>query len=323
VRQGGSGLDSLHTPTVPVLAGPTASGKTELALRLGRSFPIAVVSADASMVYQGMDVGTAKPSPAERREVKHYLIDVVWPSQSFSVSDYLRLAEEAIEEAFEQGLVPLVVGGSGYYIRALSEGLHQLPEPDMALQAEIWQALEVGGVEPLLEELRAASPEDALRVQRNPRRIVRALEVLRRTGLPPARFPKRPSRFRYHKLVLWPSWGWLEPRLSLRVERMFEQGLVQEVEQLLQLYPQMPTAMQSIGYKEVAAYLRGEATLEQTRQAVIRATRAYAKRQYTWFRKEPGEVTFLPCGGDEAWPGVRDWFERFLRSQGLAADQRI
>jgi len=316
-------LDSLHTPTVPVLAGPTASGKTELALRLGRSFPIAVVSADASMVYQGMDVGTAKPSPAERREVKHYLIDVVWPSQSFSVSDYLRLAEEAIEEAFEQGLVPLVVGGSGYYIRALSEGLHQLPEPDMALQAEIWQALEVGGVEPLLEELRAASPEDALRVQRNPRRIVRALEVLRRTGLPPARFPKRPSRFRYHKLVLWPSWGWLEPRLSLRVERMFEQGLVQEVEQLLQLYPQMPTAMQSIGYKEVAAYLRGEATLEQTRQAVIRATRAYAKRQYTWFRKEPGEVTFLPCGGDEAWPGVRDWFERFLRSQGLAADQRI
>jgi tRNA dimethylallyltransferase len=320
-RMDNAGL--LHAPIIPLLTGPTATGKTELALRLGRLFPVVVVSADASMVYRGMDIGTAKPSQAERHQVKHYLIDVVWPSQGFSVSEYVDLAEEAIQEALEQGHTPLVVGGTGYYIRALSEGLHQLPEPDMALQAELWQALEAGGVEPLLEELRAASPEDALRVQRNPRRIVRALEVLRRTGLPPAKFPKRTPRFRYCKLVLWPSWGWLEPRLVLRVERMFERGLVQEVEQLLRAYPQMPTALQSIGYKEVAAHLRGQMTLEQARQAIIRATQAYAKRQYTWFRKEPGEVAFLPHGGDEAWPGVRDWFERFLRSQSLSADQRI
>lgn len=297
-------------PLVPVLTGPTATGKTELALRLGRIFPVVVVSADASMVYRGMDIGTAKPSPAERAEVRHYLIDLRWPSQSFSVLEYCRLAEEAIGEILRQGQTPLVVGGTGYYIRALTEGIHQLPEPDPSLQAELWQALERQGPLPLLQELEAASPEDARRVEGNPRRIVRALEVLRRTGRPPARFPKREPRFSYRKLILWPPWEWLKPRLELRIMRMFEQGLLQEVEHLLARYPEMPTALQSIGYKEIAGYLRGAYSLEEARQAILRATRAYAKRQYTWFRKEPGRVTFLPYGGDEAWEGVRDWFER-------------
>ncbi|MCX7783893.1 MAG: tRNA (adenosine(37)-N6)-dimethylallyltransferase MiaA [Meiothermus sp.] len=298
---------------IPVLTGPTATGKTELALRLGQRFPLAVVSADASMVYRGMDIGTAKPSMAERQQVKHYLIDLLWPDQPFSVSDYVLHAEEAIQETLEQGRVPLVVGGTGYYIRALSEGLHELPEPDAALQAELWKVVEARGIRPLLEELEAASPEDALRVQRNPRRIVRAVEVLRRTGLPPARMPRRAPRFRYQKLILWPPWDWLEPRLEIRIERMFEQGLVLEVERLLARYPQMPTALQSIGYKEVAGFLQGVYTLSEAQQAIVRATRAYAKRQYTWFRKEPGSVTFLPLGGEAAWSGVHDWFESSIR----------
>ncbi|MCX7601423.1 MAG: tRNA (adenosine(37)-N6)-dimethylallyltransferase MiaA [Meiothermus sp.] len=300
-------------PVIPVLTGPTATGKTELVLRLGQRFPLAVVSADASMVYRGMDIGTAKPSLAERQQVRHYLIDLIWPDQPFSVSDYVRHAEEAIWETLEQGQIPLVVGGTGYYIRALSEGLHELPEPDAALQAELWKVVEARGIRPLLEELEAASPEDALRVQRNPRRIVRAVEVLRRTGLPPARLPKRTPRFRYQKLVLWPPWAWLEPRLEARIERMFAQGLVQEVEGLLARYPQMPTALQGIGYKEVAGFLRGAYTLLEAQQAVLRATRAYAKRQYTWFRKEPGPVTFWPQGGEAAWFGVLDWFENSIR----------
>ncbi|MCL6528828.1 tRNA (adenosine(37)-N6)-dimethylallyltransferase MiaA [Meiothermus ruber] len=299
-------------PIIPVLTGPTGTGKTELALRLGRLFPLAVISADASMVYRGMDIGTAKPSQAQREAVKHHLIDVVWPDQRFSVTDFIHLAEEAIQETLAQGQVPLVVGGTGYYIRALSEGMHTLPEPDSEVQAELWKLVERQGIEPLLQELERASPEDAQRVQRNPRRLVRAVEVLRRTGLPPARFPKRVPRFRYRKLVLWPDWAWLEPRLELRVAGMFTQGLVQEVEGLLAAYPQMPTALQGIGYKEVAGYLRGAYGLEEARKAIIRATRAYAKRQYTWFRKEPGEVTFLPHGGDEAWPGVLGWFRQAL-----------
>ncbi len=305
-------MDCAALPIIPVLTGPTGTGKTELALRLGRLFPLAVVSADASMVYRGMDIGTAKPSQAQREAVKHHLIDVVWPDQRFSVSDFIHLAEEAIQETLAQGQVPLVVGGTGYYIRALSEGMHTLPEPDSEVQAELWKIVERQGIEPLLQELERASPEDAQRVQRNPRRLVRAVEVLRRTGLPPARFPKRVPRFRYRKLVLWPDWAWLEPRLELRVAGMFAQGLVQEVEGLLAAYPQMPTALQGIGYKEVAGYLRGAYGLEEARKAIIRATRAYAKRQYTWFRKEPGEVTFLPHGGDEAWPGVLGWFRQAL-----------
>ncbi|GIW37730.1 MAG: tRNA dimethylallyltransferase [Meiothermus sp.] len=296
-------------PAIPVLTGPTATGKTELALRLGERYPLAVVSADASMVYRGMDIGTAKPSQAEQQRVRHYLIDVLWPTQSFSVSDYVHRAEEAIEEILEQDRIPLVVGGTGYYIRALSEGLHELPKPDASLQAELWKVVETWGIGPLLAELEAASPEDALRVQRNPRRIVRAVEILRRTGMPPARIPRRAPRFRYQKLILWPPWEWLEPRLEARVERMFAQGLVQEVERLLDQYPHMPTALQSIGYKEVAGYLRGEYTLQEAQQAVVSATRAYAKRQYTWFRKEPGPVTFLPFGGEAAWPGAQSWFE--------------
>ncbi len=305
-------MDCTALPIIPVLTGPTGAGKTELALRLGRLFPLAVVSADASMVYRGLDSGTAKPSQAEREAVQHHLIDVVWPDQPFSVSDFIHLAEEAIERTLEQGQVPLVVGGTGYYIRALSQGLHMLPEPDPAVQAELWGIVEKQGIEPLLQELEHASPEDARRVQRNPRRLVRALEVLRRTGVPPARFPRRAPRFRYRKLVLWPAWAWLEPRLELRVERMFAQGLVQEVEGLLAAYPQMPTALQGIGYKEVAGYLRGAYSLEEARKAIVSATRAYAKRQYTWFRKEPGTVTFLPHGDDEAWPGVLDWFRQAL-----------
>lgn len=298
---------------IPVLTGPTATGKTDLALRLGQLSPLAIISADASMVYRGMDIGTAKPSATQRQQVKHYLIDLLFPSQTFSVSDYLHYAEEAIQETLEQGQIPLVVGGTGYYIRALSEGLYELPEPDPLLQAELWKVIEAKGIEPLLAELEAASPQDALRVQRNPRRIVRAVEVLRRTGMPPAKIPRRQPMFRYRKLILWPDWAWLEPRLEARVRQMFEQGLVQEVEQLVATYPQMPTALQGIGYKEVASYLRGAGTLEEAQQSVVRATRAYARRQYTWFRKEPEDVTFVPSGGEEAWPSVWGWFEQSVQ----------
>lgn len=298
-----------HPLTIPVLAGPTASGKTELALHLAHNLPIEVVSADASMVYRGMDVGTAKPSRTELKRVRHHLIDLVLPSQAFSVSEYLNYAEVAIYQSLERGKIPLVVGGTGYYIRALSEGVYQLPEPDLQVQAELWKELETQGIEALLTELRIASPADAERVQRNPRRIVRALEILRRGGLPPAKVPKREPRFVYRKLILWPAWQWLLPRLEARVKQMFEQGLVQEVEGLLAAYPKMPTALQGIGYKEVASYLRGECTLLQAQQAILKATKAYAKRQYTWFRKEPGCVTFLPYAGEEARAGVLAWFE--------------
>lgn len=298
---------------VPILAGPTASGKTELALRLAERIPIEVISADASMVYRGMDIGTAKPTQAERATVRHHLVDWLEPNQLFSVAAYVRAAEAAIEDVRSRGRIPLVVGGTGYYIRALSEGLFELPEPDPELQNRIEQELQERGFAAMREELAAVSAADALRVGSNPRRLVRAIEVLRRTGIPPAQAHRRGPRFSYRKLILWPQWDWLEPRFGQRTEGMFGRGLVEEVRGLLERYPQMPTALQAIGYKEVAAYLRGEMGLEAAQKRVLQATRAYAKRQFTWFRKEPGDVTYLPRGGGEAWEGLWAW----IRSEGL------
>ncbi|MFZ5990232.1 MAG: tRNA (adenosine(37)-N6)-dimethylallyltransferase MiaA [Deinococcota bacterium] len=298
---------------VPILAGPTASGKTELALRLAERIPIEVISADASMVYRGMDIGTAKPTQAERATVRHHLVDWLEPNQLFSVAAYVRAAEAAIEDVRSRGRIPLVVGGTGYYIRALSEGLFELPEPDPELQNRIEQELQERGFAAMREELAAVSAADALRVGSNPRRLVRAIEVLRRTGIPPAQAHRRGPRFSYRKLILWPQWDWLEPRFGQRTEEMFGRGLVEEVRGLLERYPQMPTALQAIGYKEVAAYLRGEMGLEAAQKRVLQATRAYAKRQFTWFRKEPGDVTYLPRGGGEAWEGLWAW----IRSEGL------
>lgn len=304
-----SKVEGRKLKVIPVLAGPTGSGKSDLALRLAEWWGLEVVSADASMVYRGMDIGTAKPSVEERRRVPHHLVDVLEPTQSFSVSEYRLRAEAVLGEVFSRGKSPLLVGGSGYYIRALSEGLFELPGPDPRLQAELWRCVEAEGIAPLLAELQAASPQDALRVGQNPRRIVRAVEILRRTGVPPARFPKLRAKFAYAKLVLWPEWGWLEARLKVRVEQMFAQGLLEEVKALLQHYPQMPTALQGIGYKEVTAHLRGEYGLERAKLEIFRATRAYARRQYTWFRKEPGDVTYLPRGADEARAGLFAWFD--------------
>lgn len=298
---------------VPILAGPTASGKTELALRLAERIPIEVISADASMVYRGMDIGTAKPTQAERATVRHHLVDWLEPNQLFSVAAYVRAAEAAIEDVRSRGRIPLVVGGTGYYIRALSEGLFELPEPDPQLQNRIEQELQERGFAAMREELAAVSAADALRVGSNPRRLVRAIEVLRRTGIPPAQAHRRGPRFSYRKLILWPQWDWLEPRFAQRTEEMFGRGLVEEVRGLLERYPRMPTALQAIGYKEVAAYLRGELGLEAAQKRVLQATRAYAKRQFTWFRKEPGDVTYLPRGGGEAWEGLWAW----IRSEGL------
>jgi len=298
---------------IPVLAGPTGSGKTLLALRLGEELPLEVISADATMVYRGLDIGTDKPTPEERSRVPHRLVDVLEPSEAMSVARFVELAEAAIAEVLARGRVPLVVGGTGYYIRALSQGVHALPPPDLEAQAALWRELEERGLEALREELFRASPEDALRAGRNPRRLVRALEVWRRTGLPPAHYPKRPPRFRYGKLVLWPERAWLFPRLEERARRQFERGLVAEVKALLERFPRMPTALQAIGYKEVAGYLRGEYGLEEAVERDVRAVKAYAKRQYTWFRHEPGDVTYLPKGGEGAYLGFRDWLRFHFR----------
>lgn len=294
--------------SVPVLTGPTASGKTQLALQLAQEAGIEVISADASLVYRGLDIGTDKPGLELRQTVRHHLIDILEPSQAFSVVDFVRLAEEAITNVLELGKIPLVVGGTGYYVRALSEGFYQVPEPGLEAEVSLWNELNLRGEQTLLQELRAQSLEDAERVAGNPRRLVRALAILRTTGIPPAQLPRTTPKFLYRKLVLWPEWDWLLPRLEARVQEHFERGLVAEVAGLLAKYPEASPAFQAIGYKEVVDHVRGRRGLEATLASVVRATTQYAKRQYTWFRKEPGEVVYLSKGAGAAWEGFLGWF---------------
>lgn len=299
--------------TIPVLAGPTASGKSALALELTRHSSVAVeiISADAMMVYRGMDIGTAKPSAQERHEVPHHLLDLRNPDAPFSVADYVPLAENAIAEVLGRKHIPLLVGGTGFYIRALSQGLPTVPEADPEVQETLWQRYQAEGLAPLKRELKAHSPEDAERAADNPRRVVRALEILQRTGRAPKDFPYTQPRFRYCKLVLNPPLETLKPRITARTDAMFAAGLVDEVKALLERYPEQPTALQAIGYKEVAAHLRGETTLAEAKDTVQQATVRYAKRQRTWFRKEPGAQRLEPVGED-ALEAALSWLEPTL-----------
>jgi tRNA dimethylallyltransferase len=279
------------------LAGPTAAGKSAVALALARRLDAEIVSADSMQVYRGMDIGTAKPAPAERAAVPHHLIDVVGISGSFDVARYVALARAAIADIQRRGRLPLVVGGSGLYLRALTEGLSDLPDSDPQLRAEI----EAMGVDRVLEELRRVDPETAATIDtRNFRRVVRALEICRLTG-------RRSSALRrqWDAARTTPMHGLerdrddLRARCDARVEAMFRAGLVDEVRALLPRgLAENRTARQAVGYREVIAHLAGGPSLGQTIELVRRHTRQLAKRQLTWFRHQT-RVQWLRVARDE------------------------
>jgi tRNA dimethylallyltransferase len=277
-------------PTVPVLLAPTAAGKTGAALRLaerpeGRG--LEVVSADAMQVYRGLDVASAKPTAAERARVPHHAIDLVDVGRDFSVAAWVAAAEAAIDDVLARGGRPLVVGGTGFYVDALAEGLPTTPPVDPALRAALEAALAERGLDALVAELRAAAPADAARAQRNPRRVVRALEVLRATGRPPSAFPRRTPRFALRAFVALPTPAQLEARVQDRVAAMVAAGLVDEVARLMATAPPDATVWQAIGPKELAPALRGERPLTEALADVAAATLRYAKRQRTWFARRP------------------------------------
>lgn len=276
---------------IAVLAGATAAGKSSAALHFARQerekgHIVEIINADAMQVYAGMDIGTAKASAAQRADVPHHLLDVVTPDVSFSVADYVARAETCLTDVLARGNIPLVVGGTGFYVRALRQGLPTVPAADMRLQAPLWEQCEREGIDVLEQRLHAFSPEDATRAQKNPRRVIRALEIIERTGKAPKDFPMTRPKFSYALLALLPPIDDLQTRIAQRVDAMFAAGLVDEVKGLLEHYPDQPTALQAIGYKEVSRFLRGELSEAACREQVTRATWQYAKRQRTWFRKE-------------------------------------
>ncbi len=292
----GGAATRARLPVVAVL-GPTAVGKSRFALLLARRVGGEIVSADSAMVYRGLDVGTDKPSPEERAAVPHHLVDVADPDEPFSVADFVRLAARAVEEVLARGRLPLLVGGTGLWIRALLAG-YRLPPvpPDPNLRRRLAEEAERSGPEALHARLAALDPERAAEVDpRNVRRVIRALEVCLRGGVPASSLARRraPSPYDALKVGLTRERGELYRLIDARVERQLAAGLVEEVRGLLARgYPPDLQAFQALGYKEVIAHLRGDCSREEMVRILQRNTRRYAKRQLTWFRREPDVVWF-------------------------------
>ncbi|BDV43013.1 tRNA dimethylallyltransferase [Geotalea uraniireducens] len=275
-----------------VIQGPTASGKSELAVRLAEQWNGEIINADSMQVYRGMDIGTAKPSAELRRRVPHHLLDIVDPDYNFSAADFQARATAAIADIHRRGRRAFVVGGTGLYLKALTRGLVDSPRGEGALRQELEERFDREGGELLLRELALADPATAERLHPNDRvRIVRALEVFLLTGRPFStfheehRFAEEP--YECLNLGLMVDREVLYRRVEERVEAMLAAGLVNEVRRLLAAgYSPELKALRSIGYKEVCAALAGEYPWEEAVRLIKRDTRRYAKRQLTWFKRE-------------------------------------
>jgi tRNA dimethylallyltransferase len=247
-----------------------------------------VISADSRYLYRGLDIGTAKPSAAERARIPHHLIDVTTPDRPWSLAEYQREAYAAIDGVFGRGHLPLLVGGTGQYVRALTDGWQVPPgAPAGPLRAELERDLAAGGVEALAERLRQVDPESAARVDiRNPRRVIRAIEVAVTTGGSfVAQRQKAPPPFEAAWLGLWLPRDELYARIDARIDQMLAAGLVAEVERLVARgYGWDLPAMSAVGYRQIGSFLRGECKLEEAVRQIKRSTRQFVRRQANWFK---------------------------------------
>lgn len=292
-------------PPVLVILGPTASGKSSLALRLAAELGGEIVNADALQVYRGLDIGTAKPSPDEQRRVPHHLIDILGPEERYSAGEFARRATAAIAEIRRRGRLPLVVGGSGLYLRALLEGISPLPPGDPQVRAALEHRLRAEGLPALAEELARVDPATALRLAPgDTQRVLRALEVMTVSGRPLSAWiagqPFGRQRLPAIRLGLTLPRAILYDRISNRADRMVRRGWVDEVVGLLDggCSPDQP-AFQAIGYRQIVQHVTGDWSLDKALDETIRATRRFAKRQLTWFRRE-ADVAWFESPDSEA-----------------------
>lgn len=285
----------MHKIPVIAVVGPTASGKTALAVELALRFGGEVISADSMQIYRRMDIATAKPTAEEMRGVKHHLIDCIEPHEDFSVARYCALARPIIEDITDRGKLPVIAGGTGLYIDSLLGNVRfSEAETDAELRAELQSEADAKGADHMLDVLRSFDPDsaDELSAGRNLKRIIRAIEVYRATGMTRTALntvqTSAPSPYRAVKLGLYAEdRDFLYDRINRRVDRMMDDGLLDEARRF---YDGAfgTTASAAIGYKELLPYLRGEMSLETCVENLKRSTRRYAKRQLTWFRRDPG-----------------------------------
>ena len=276
-----------------VIAGPTAVGKSALALRLAQQLDGEIISGDSMCVYRGLDIGTAKPSVSEQKLVPHHLIDIRRPTEPFSVVDFQQLAAAAIEEVNRRGKLPILVGGTGFYIQAVTRDIDFTEaQQENTYRAELEKLAEEKGAEYLHERLREVDPASAESIHaNNVKRVIRALEFYHQNGTPISEHneeqKKQVSPYNLAYFVLNAPREILYERIDRRVDQMLEEGLVKEVEELKRegCHRGM-VSMQGLGYKEILAYLEGEYPLEEAVRILKRDTRHFAKRQLTWFRRE-------------------------------------
>jgi tRNA dimethylallyltransferase len=296
----------------PVLAilGATATGKSALGMALAEILQGEIVSADALQVYRGLDIGTAKPSPADRERVPHHLVDILDPREVYSAGEFARRARAAIAEIQGRGRLPIVVGGSGLYLRALFQGISPIPPGDPEMRRELQERLAAEGLGSLRDELARLDPRTEGRLAAgDTQRVLRALEVARVTGRPLSSWveeqPFGTQSIAAVRVGLTIPRGILYDRIAGRVARMVEAGWLEEVEGLLRrgLSPRLP-AFQAIGYRQLVRHLEGDGSLEPAVAEVVRETRRFAKRQETWFRKEPDVTWFSAQELKRQIPGV-------------------
>jgi tRNA dimethylallyltransferase len=296
---------AVRSRRVPVIVGPTASGKTAVALRLADAIGGEIISADSRQVYRYLDVGTAKPTLRERKSVRHHFIDVVDPDAGFTAGEFGEKGRAVVDEIFSRGLTPIVVGGSGLYIRSLVDGLFEGPGADMEIREFLEERIKRGELPALLEELRQVDPVSASRIDpTKPRRVVRALEVYLSTGVPLSELQStRPIEVNFAPCfygLLWERKA-LYARIDHRCELMVEGGLLQEAVELERRgYGRELNSLNSVGYKESFACLHGEITQSEMLAQFKQNTRRYAKRQMTWFRRDT-RVRWIPAN-DESIP---------------------
>jgi len=284
-------MAAVAPPLLIALVGPTASGKSRLALRLALAHGGEIVSCDSLQVYRGLDVGSAKPTLEERRRVPHHLVDVVDPDEPFSAADYARRARSVLRSIRERGGAPIVVGGTGLYLRALLRGLFAGPSRDEALRARLSGIAARHGQDRLHRWLARVDPASAARIEPADRvRVVRALEVFHKTGRPLSGHHQagaEPLRgFDVRLLGLAPPREALRAAVEARTQRMLAEGLVEETRRLLERYGPDVRPLRSIGYRQAVAVVRGTLEVEPARRAIVKETMRYAKRQMTWFRHQ-------------------------------------
>ncbi len=276
---------------VIVIGGPTASGKTGLGVELAKQIQGEIVSADSMQIYKKMNIGTAKPTVEEMQGIPHHGIDFVEPDTRYSVADFKKDATKDIKDILERGKVPIVVGGTGLYINSLIDGIDYKEIPfDENYRAYLETCVEQQGLDALYQEAKQIDPEAMKHISKNDKkRILRVLEIYKQTGKTKTMLEKESRAggipYDYHVFCIQMDREILYQRINTRVDNMIQQGLIQEVKNLLQEYQEFPTAMQGLGYKEVVEYLQGRTTKEEMIETIKRETRRYAKRQLTWFRK--------------------------------------